>query len=204
MAEQSYDRCLIIQTIINMRRTETKLLPIITAIILVSCGPGFQVTSDYDKAVDFSVYKTFALFHGKGGTPISPLNQNRITNAIRAEMEKKGFREDSTAPDLWVNTVAVLKDQVDVSSTTNYYGYGGYYRPYGWGGGMNTATTNYDVQHYKDGTLMIDVVDAKTKQLVWQGTGNKKIDKPISDADTKIPEAVAKIMEGFPPGKAKK
>jgi hypothetical protein len=48
---------------------------------------------------------------------------------------------------------------------------------------------------------MIDVVDAAKKQLVWQGVGNKEIDKPNKNPDEKINEAVAKIMASFPPGK---
>jgi hypothetical protein len=96
-----------------------------------------------------------------------------------------------------------LKDKQSVSSNTNYYGYGGYYRPYGWGGGMGaTGYTTYNVQEYKDGSVIIEVVDAKTKNLLWEGIGNKEIDKPIKDPDTKIPLAIQKIMESFPPGMA--
>ena len=40
------------------------------------------------------------------------------------------------------------------------------YRPYYWGGGMGgSSTTNYNVQHYKDGSLIIDVIDANSKSL---------------------------------------
>ncbi|MFH7031111.1 MAG: DUF4136 domain-containing protein [Heteroscytonema crispum UTEX LB 1556] len=45
------------------------------------------------------------------------------------------------------------------------------------------------------------MVEASTKKLVWQGTGNKEIDLPMKDAETMIPAAVAKILAKYPPGK---
>jgi len=178
---------------------------LLTAAYLISCGPSLKVSSDYDKSVNFDQYKTFALYNSDSiHDAISPLNQQRILNAVKSEMAKKGFQESASTPDVWVNVTAVLENRVAVSSTTDYYGYGGMYRPYYWGGGMSSATTNYNVQHYKDGSLIIDVIDANSKKLVWQGTGNKEIDGPVKDPDTTIPKAVASIMESFPPGKTKK
>jgi len=178
---------------------------LLMAVYLVSCGPSLKVSHDYDKSVNFDQYKTFALYNSDSiHDAISPLNQQRILNAVKSEMAKKGFQESASTPDVWVNVTAVLENRVAVSSTTDYYGYGGMYRPYYWGGGMSSATTNYNVQHYKDGSLIIDVIDANSKKLVWQGTGNKEIDGPVKDPDTTIPKAVASIMESFPPGKTKK
>jgi len=65
---------------------------------------------------------------------------------------------------------------------------------------MASGTTTYSTYDYKDGTLMIDVIDAAKKQLIWQGTGNKEIDKPSKNPDQAINEAVQKIMASFPPG----
>src|SRR5215510_5659001 len=123
-------------------------------VVVGSCGPSLKVSSDFDKEANFGQYKTFALYNpDKINDQISQLNKTRITNAIKNEMAKKGFQESESSPDLLVNTVAIFKDKVAVSSNTNYYGYGGLYRPYYWGGGMGvSSTTNYNVQHYKDGS----------------------------------------------------
>jgi hypothetical protein len=168
-----------------------------------SCGPSLKVNSDYDKNVNFSQYKTFALYRSDSiHDAISQLNQNRIITAIRNEMTKKGFQETAQNPDLLVNTVAIFKDRVSVSSTSNYYGYGGVYRPYYAGyGGSGMGTTTYDTRHYKDGSLIIDVIDAKSNNLLWQGIGNKEIDGPAKNPDTNIPKAINSIMASFPPGK---
>lgn len=173
--------------------------------LTISCGPSVKVSTDYDRSANFQQYKTFSMYKLDGKTDaISELNANRITSAVRNEMTKKGFQETSDNPDLLVNTVTIMKDRQSVSSNTDFYGYGGAYRPYAWGAGMGVSgTTTYNVQDYKDGSLIIDIVEASSKKLLWQGTGNSEIDKPLKDPDTQIPAAVAKIMASFPVGAAK-
>lgn len=187
-----------------MKTSYNSLLIAFFVVCITSCGPSLKVTSDYDKQANFSQYKTFAVDTFRMNQRISQLNTNRITNAIKAELVKKGFTESSTNPDLKVNVSAILKDQKSVSSTTDYYGYGGVYRPWAWGGGLGaTGYTTYNVQNYKDGSLIIDIADAKSNNLIWEGIGNEEIDKPLKDPDTQIPAAIASIMKGFPPGAGK-
>ncbi len=177
-----------------------------TTLIMAGCSPSLKVSTDYDRNANFQQYKTFALYQDDAKKDaISALNADRINNAVKAEMIKKGFTENTSSPDLLVNVITILKDRQSLSSTTDYYGYGGYYRPYAWGGGGMgvTGNTTYNVENYKDGSLIVDIVTADSKKLVWQGTGNSEIDKPLKDPDKQIPEAVAKIMAGFPPGAAK-
>src|SRR5207342_2305155 len=129
-----------------------------------------KVTQDYDKSANFTQYKTFVMDTFRVSSSMSQLNQNRIMNAISDEFKKKGLLAVSSNPDLLIHTTAIIKDKQSVSSNTTYtggYGYGGYYRPYGWGGGMSTGYTTYSVDEYKDGSLIIEVVDAKTKNLLW-------------------------------------
>jgi hypothetical protein len=185
-------------------KTHLFLTGLLSLLILWSCSSPLKVHSDYDKSVDFSKYKTFSLYKLDTNSGISELNRQRIANAIRNEMISKGFQESTNSPDILVNQVAIFKDKVSVSSSTNYYGYGGVYRPYYWGGAGMSGTTSYNVDEYKEGSLIIDVIDAGTQKLIWQGIGNKEIDGPVKDPDTKIPKAITMIMEGFPPGKAKK
>jgi len=173
--------------------------------MLGGCSSPLKVTNDYDKSIDFSAYKTFGFYQlqDKSGA-VSQLNQNRIIDAVKKQMTAKGFTENDANPDVLVNVVAIFKDKQQVTANTNYYGYGGYYRPYAWGGGMASGTTTYSTYDYKDGTLMVDVIDAAKKQLIWQGVGNKEIDKPSKNPDQAINDAVTKIMASFPPGAAKK
>src|SRR5436190_14546096 len=177
----------------------------IALLIMVACSPSLKVTSDYDKNANFQQYKSFAIDTFRQSESISQLNQNRIINAVRAEMIKKGFTENTSNPDVFVHISAIIKNKQSISSNTSYYGYGGGYRPYAWGGGMGASGyTTYNVDDYKDGSLIIDVADAKTKSLVWEGIGNREIDGPIKDPDTAVPAAISSIMKSFPPGSVAK
>src|SRR6516225_6132829 len=105
-------------------------------ILMYSCEPALQVTSDYDKTVNFQPYKTYQLVQvDVQHQSISQLNQTRIINAVRSEMTRKGFQESVDA-DLKVNAAVIMQDKKSVTANTDYYGYGGYYRPYMWGAGM--------------------------------------------------------------------
>jgi hypothetical protein len=120
-------------------------------------------------------------------------------NAIKENLTSKGLKYVESNGDLTINAITILKDKQSVTSSTNYYGYGGLYRPYGYYGGMrNTSVTTYN---YKDGSLTIEMVDTKTTKMVWQGIGNKEIDKVSKDPDSEIKAAVTKILADFPPNK---
>jgi hypothetical protein len=182
--------------------------PLLIAILLVSvirCGPSVKVSADFDRSVNFRQYKTFRLYKAENmSDAVSSLNRERISKAIISEMVKRGYQEQPDTADLLINPVAILKDRVAVSSNTDFYGYGSLYRPYYWGTGAGfTGTTTYNVQEYKDGSLIIDIIAANTRKLVWQGVGNSEIDKPLKDPDTQIPNAVSAIMAKFPPGDRK-
>jgi hypothetical protein len=184
-----------------MKSRITIIIISLCVFIFSGCSSTLKVTTDYDKSVDFSKYKTFAFYKMKVTDNVSSLNQERILNSIKAEMIKKGFTQNEDAPDMLINTTAILQDKQSVSANT--YGYGGYYRPYGWGGGYG-GTTTVNVYEYKDGSIIIDIIDASTQKLIWQGIGNKEIDTPSKNPDAAIADAVFKILYGFPPKAATK
>ena len=172
----------------------------------IGCAPGIKVSTDYDRAADFSLYRTFTITDISKNGEVSELNAKRITNAIRDNLQKKGFKEtDSVAADLLINAVTMTKLKMTVTANSNFYGYGGMYRPYTYyGAGVGMANTTYTTNEYVDGSLMIDVVNNKEKKLLWQGIGNAEIDKTIDNPDRFINDAVTKVMAGFPPKNKKK
>ena len=83
--------------------------------------------------------------------------------------------------------------------------YSGGYGGYGWRGmgGMGWASTT-TVNEYTVGTLVVDIFDAKTKQLVFRGTASDELsDKPEKNAK-KLAKASDKLFKDFPPGSVKK
>ncbi len=165
-------------------------------ILFTSCEPQLTITNDYDHSVKFSQFHTFRIVKLEQQIQaLSQFNQTRIINAVRAQMITKGFTEADNA-ELLVNIVSILKNKQEIVADT--YGYGGGFRPYAWGGGNMSTTVN--VQDYKTGSLIVEVVNSATKKLIWEGVGNRDIDAPLSNPDKKITAAVQKIMASFPPG----
>jgi hypothetical protein len=192
--------CYSIET--RMKRMQVLIGLLMTVLMISSCKPSLKVTSEYDKTVDFKRFKTFVLTNSESLTKaMSQLNHDRVLNAVRSEMKKKGYKEDSVVADILINVNAVFNVLASASGN-NYYEYGSVYRPYTWGPGI--SYTNYDVRHYKDGSLIIDIVDASAKKLLWQGTGSREVDTPLKHPDKEIPKAVTAIMAGFPPSGEKK
>jgi len=181
----------------NIKRTSLRIIPILFLGLFYSCSPTVKVTTDYDHAANFSEYKTFAVYDLKAQQgQVNQLNVDRVAKAIRNEMLAKGFTESSN-PDLKVNAVSILKNKTQVTADTNFYGYGGMYRPYGyWGGGamMGGGTTTFNSYDYVDGSLVIDIVSTKTDKLVWQGIGNAEIDSKPDNPEQFINDAIKKIL----------
>ncbi len=187
-----------------MKTIKTFFLFCLSTVLFIACGSSLKVSSDYDKSVNFSSYKTFNFYNLKTTGSVSQLNADRIANAIKAELIRKGLKETTQNPDLMVNAVTILKDKQEVTATTNYYGYGSVYRPYSYYGGVRASGyTTVNTYNYKDGSLIIDIVDAKTNKVVWEGIGNKDIDKAPKNPEEAINNAVTSIMAGFPPGVSK-
>jgi len=173
-----------------------KLLPLLFLFALVSCS-SVQVATDYDKNVDFANYKSFAFFKsGIDKVEISDLDKRRILNAIDAELTAKGITK-SENPDLLVNIFTKSRQQVDVNQFNAGWGYGwGWgWNPWMWGGRSTTVSTT------TEGTLYIDLIDARKKELIWQGEGVGVLTQNINKKEERIKEFVKKILEKYPPGK---
>jgi hypothetical protein len=169
------------------------------AIILTfyGCAPTIKVSTDYDRAADFSSFLTFTLADISAKGEVSELNAYRIRRSITEVMTEKGFVETGADADLLVNAVTVVKTKREITASTDYYGYGGIYRPYGyWGSGGTTTFNSYE---YKDGSLIIDIVNKKAQKLLWQGIGNAEIDQMPDNPDQFMLKAVRKILAAFPP-----
>ena len=167
-----------------------KLFPVLAFFILASCS-SVRVNSDYDKKANFESYKTYAfLKSGVDKVEISDLDKKRILRSIDEVMTTKGFKKDSN-PDLLISIFTKEKERVDVY---NSYGFGWGWNPY-WGMNYNRVTTT------PEGILYIDLIDAKTKELVWQGEGSGYLTKDTHKKDERIKTFVSKILEQYPPNK---
>jgi hypothetical protein len=157
-----------------------------------------DVNVDFDKDADFSKVKTFAVKIGTSWN--NPISEKRITDEITQTLVEKGWQ---TAAPEQADALVVLHGATEKQKNLNtfYSGMGGYggYGWRGWGaGGMGTATTT--VSEYLVGTLVVDIFDAKSKQLMFRGSAQDEIsDKPEKNIK-KIAKASDKMFKNFPPG----
>ncbi len=173
------------------------LLPILALFVLSSCS-SVRVLSDYDKEVNFNGYKSYAFYKtGIDKAQISDLDKKRILRAIESQMGTKGFVK-SDSPDILVSIFTKEREQVDIYN--NYWGpgFGWGWNPYFWGPGFGGS----QVSTRTEGSLYIDLIDAKKRELVWQGKGVGTLANTsnIEKKEAKINEFVAKILEAYPPG----
>jgi len=172
---------------------------LVCSILLLSACSAIKVSTDYDAAIDFKKYKTFAFFKpGIDKAEISDLDKKRILRAIEFELEAKGMLK-SENPDMLVSIFTKSRERVQVSQNNFGYGYG-----FGWGWNpwmMNGLQSNVNVSQYSEGTLFVDFIDKAKKELIWQGVGTGALRiQNREKKEARIKEFVKEIIARFPPG----
>jgi len=153
-----------------------------------------KINLDFDPDLDFSKYKTFAYIGGVENLVMLQLNPDliniRIHRMVVRELEKKGLREvnPNQSPDLVVRYWASSESQVNVAVMGNWGPYGPYIGSY-WGNTYNSVTAS----NRREGTLILDLIDAKVKNLAWRLYLTRK----LSDPDKDWKKADEEFTEGF-------
>ncbi len=178
---------------------------LLVPLMLLTSGLGLaQVTFDYDESAPFSGYKTYSwTSEGVAILPVDPEQplvdlealDKRIRALVEEELTKKGYRKVSEAePDFRINYLGVGRLKLDVSTwdtgTSGTAPYG-HWRPF--------ANPYNDSRVRREGTLTLDVVDAKNGKLVWRGI-SKNTYKGPKDVK-KVDKALKKLLKKFPPKK---
>ena len=152
------------------------------------------VTVNYNKDINFSQYKTYRFvqpkFRRQRRAEIkNPLFTKDVMREIRPIMENKGFVEASSTEgaDLLVHFYAMIRERRNFSPPT--------YRVGRWG--RTWVAQPGRVVQYKEGTLGIDIVDRRRKELIWQGVGKGVLDR--QNPAKNLVQAVEKVLEPFPP-----
>jgi hypothetical protein len=187
-----------------MEDTNMRRFAVAAALSLFSAAVFAQdVKVDFDKNADFGAIKTFAVKVGTSWN--NQISENRISTEIEQTLTEKGWtKADADKAD----AIVVLHGATEKQKSLNtfYSGMGGYggYGWRGWGGGMGTGTATTTESEYLVGTLVVDIFNAKTKQLLFRGNAQDEIsDKPDKNIK-KIAKASDKMFKDFPPGSKKK
>jgi len=172
------------------------------AVIAASGCAGMKVNQDFAPGTDFSPYRTVSWMPAQGLAGGNTLIDQRIRAAVESGLQAKGLQLVSSGPsDLVVAFQLILRDQTDYQTVNSGYGPGWGYGMYGARGvgGMGVSTTTPVT--YTMGTLILDFFDARSKELVWRGSAEGKINETRTpqERQERANEAVTKILEQFPP-----
>jgi Domain of unknown function (DUF4136) len=155
-----------------------------------------QVKTDYDRNANFAQYKTYSWEQVKTK---DPLDVDRIKSAVNAALAAKGWTQVDSGGDISVMAMEITHNQQTLN--TYYDGFGGGWRWRGFGG-LGEATTTTET--YKVGTLVVDLFDAKTKELVWRGSSSDTLSNNSGKNIQNMNKDVEKMFKNFPPGSSKK
>ncbi len=190
-------------------RSAVMLFAFFAALLLVAPAFAQKVRTDYNSMAPFSSYKTFAfkggkVLHGKDKEllKVNDIMYQRIVNALRTTLNGKGLREVNMDenPDIWVAFYVGVDEKQQVWSSAPVgpawgYGYGG------WGGYWGAGWNQTMVSNWKEGTLVVDLVDSKHDQLAWRAYITAAVEGVNSSkkADKKINKMVKKAFKKYPP-----
>lgn len=177
-----------------LREARMKMVKIGMGLVLALfvCGIASAQTVTYNAmpGVDFSKYHTYKWVTIEGAKYPNQIVDAQIKSAIDTQLGGKGLtKAEGDTADLYVGYQVSVSEQ----QQWNAYGMGGVR----WGGGMATATSST----IATGTLVLDMYDPGTKQLVWTGRATKTLD-PNANQEKKqknLNNAMQKLLKNYPP-----
>jgi hypothetical protein len=156
--------------------------------VFTAASFGQQVKTDYDHNANFGQYKTYSW---EKVQTRDPLLVDRIKDAVNGALTAKGWTQVDSGGD--VSIVAMETSQNQQTLNTFYDGFGGGWR---WGGFGDATTTT---ETYKVGTLVVDLFDSKTKNLIWRSSSSDTLSSNAGKNTKNLDKGVQKMFGHFPP-----
>jgi hypothetical protein len=157
-----------------------------------------QVKTDYDHGANFAQYKTYSWEQVKTK---DPLDVDRIKSAVNAALTAKGWTQVDSGGDVSIVAMEITRNQQTLNTFYDGFGGGWGWRRFG-GGGFGEATTTTET--YKVGTVVVDLFDTKTKQLIWRGSESDTLSNNSEKNIKNLDKGVDKMFKKFPPGSSNK
>lgn len=179
---------------------KTFLISTVIILAVMSCNTVKVSRSN----ADLSKYKTYAFMEPDVKAGKNPLYYNDIATqnvemVVDNSLAEKGLQKDEDSPDLLIGYHFFVQQKTRTVTDPPLYGpYMGWGR-WGWRGwapgywGWGRTRT----EKYEDGTLVVDMVDTRTKKLVWRGSIQNAVSSPANITE-RLPREVNKILEKYP------
>jgi hypothetical protein len=167
----------------KMRYALCTLLACIASTIAI----GQQVSVNYNHSQDFSQFKTYAWGSGNANQIQNSILAQQAESDINQALQGKGLQmvQESQNPDMIVTSNGGLKQQ------TSYTAWG---MGRGFGGGMATISPEQNTI----GTLIVDLYDAKNKNLVWRGIAQNTLSTNGGKNAKTVQKAIQKMFKQYP------
>jgi len=173
-----------------MRRTLVRLgLLGAVALLVVGCSTASYL-ADWDHEVDFSRYRTFSWLDARelstAPRAVSPLVERRLVREITRGLEARGLR---AAPRKEADLLVAVHTAAQQRVRVTYSGWG-YWYPWGYGGAW--------VNSWREGTVVLDLIDREKKQLVWRGIAEGAF-QDAAPSDDAVRAVIDKLLVAYPP-----
>jgi len=172
------------------RETRTTLAVLVIALVASTVVMAQDVQTNYMPGTDFSKYHTYKWVSIQGGAHPNQIMDAQIKQSVDSQLASKGLsKTEGDQADLYVG----YQIAVDQEKQWNGYGMGGGLR---WGGMASATSSTINI-----GTLVLDMYDPATKQLVWTGHATKTIDPSSKQEKNQknLDKAMQKLLKNYPP-----
>ncbi len=173
----------------------------VLGLLLAGCASD-PTTSNVDPSADLTKYNTYAFLQDLAtdkGADYGSLETTYLRNAVAAELNALGMKENASNPDILINFSIETQEKVQSRSVPTGHmgmGYDPFYDGYYYGGWGATHTTRID--QFTEGRLVIDAIDPDEKKLVWQGTTKGRLTtKAMQNMEETLSGAVNEIFAKF-------
>lgn len=162
-------------------------------LFLMACSNDIIVRTDSDTDLKGWPYTKYSWLDNKQiesrNNPLeyNELTDKRIKSVTNIEFKEKGYKLDTLLPDVLVHYHIITDERTKVLTEPTGYHYGPYW-----------LRSRVNVIEYDEGTIIIDVMDSKNKNLIWRGWAVSFIDKEEMVSKELIDKSVKKIFIEFP------
>ena len=182
-----------------MSRTKTSLVLAAAVMLLASCGPSINVSSDWSPEAVWESFYTYQWLpdaqNDGSGQSADQITDQRIRAAMDSIMVERGLRRVDSGADLMIGYQVTTRSNVSYQTTGTSWGRSG------WSGGVTTMRT---VPIYsRAGTLLISIYESEGRSLVWHGSGSTDLQSTNDprERQQRINNVVRSTMAKFPPPK---
>jgi hypothetical protein len=166
------------------------------ALLFATVSFAQQVKTDYDRNANFSQYKTYTWENVRTQ---NPLLVDRIKEAVNSTLAAKGWTQVESGGNVAIIAMEMTKDHQTLNTYYDGFEDGGWGWRWGGGFGDSFGDSTTTEETYTVGTLVVDLFDSNTKQLIWRGSASDTLSNKSGKNIKKLDKSVEKMFDHFPP-----